>query len=469
MRRLAMMVVAAGLPVAAFAQDAVIRIEAKRGPEAAANAAAAWGERFDNVVTFPLAQNWIAIAIGPLSEADANIQLQQLKAAGTIPGDSFVAVPDGDVTLTPAAPATAAEGQGASDAEPADGAAPVQAQPAEPAPPAVPPGTHIRLQSVQGEPAGQRALAEWRKTFADAGLWSMPGGWYAVTLGPMPAETATAWLAAFKRAGAVPRDSFTADSEEFTAPVEVVEGAQLPAPGPEQPMPPLDEVQRALRWAGRYDGGIDGKDGPKTREAIAAEVAALRVSPDAGTAMAELIKRRAEWRTEIGLSTLNDDVTGLSVIAPMDQLEFDRAERALSIYRPKNNSGAALILFSQPGGQQELVDLSGLITALGWVPQPTRTIESGHILLDGANADHIGRAEGWVRDGRAEGFVLIWPAGDADGQAQIAAEMSDSFSRTGPAQNDPAPEPAEDEVGADATADIGATAASATDATATQP
>ncbi|MBC9246983.1 peptidoglycan-binding protein [Paracoccus sp. 11-3] len=380
MRRLAMMVMAAGLPVAALAQDAVIRIEAKRGPEAAAAAAAGWGERFDNIVTFPLAQNWIAIAIGPLSEADANAQIQQLKAAGTIPADSFVAVPSGNVTLTPAA------GQAAvAETAPTDGAEAVQVQPAEPAAPVVPPGMHIRLQSVQGEPAGQAALAEWRNTFADAGLWAMPGGWYAVTLGPMPAETATAWLAAFKRAGSVPRDAFTADSDEFSAPVDVVEGAQLPAPGAVQDMPPLDEVQRALRWAGRYDGGIDGKDGPKTREAIAAEVAALRVSPDAGTAMAELIKRRADWRTEMGLSTLNDKVTGLSVIAPMDQLEFDRAERALSIYRPKNNSGAALILFSQPGGQQELVDLSGLVTALGWVPQPTRSIENGHILLDGAN------------------------------------------------------------------------------------
>lgn len=438
MRRLAMMVMAAGLPVAAFAQDAVIRIEAKRGPEAAAAAAAGWGERFDNVVTFPLAQNWIAIAIGPLSEAEANAQIQQLKAAGTIPADSFVAVPSGNVTLTPAA------GQATADVAAADGADTVQAQPAQPVPPAVPPGTHIRLQSVQGEAAGQAALTEWRKTFADAGLWAMPGGWHAVTLGPMPDETATAWLAAFKRAGTVPRDSFTAASEEFSAPVDVVEGAQLPAPGAAQDMPPLDEVQRALRWAGRYDGGIDGKDGPKTREAIAAEVAALRVSPDAGTAMAELIKRRADWRTEMGLSTLNDDVTGLSVIAPMDQLQFDRAERVLSIYRPKNDSGAALILFSQPGGQQELVDLSGLVTALGWVPQPTRTIENGHILLDGANADHIGRAEGWVRDGRAEGFVLIWPATDAEGQARISAEMSDSFSRTGPAQNDPVTEaPAE--------------------------
>ncbi len=47
---------------------------------------------------------------------------------------------------------------------------------------------------------------------------------------------------------------------------------QTPAPGtiltPESqrvPMPALEDVQRALRWAGHYDGAIDGKDGPKPR------------------------------------------------------------------------------------------------------------------------------------------------------------------------------------------------------------
>lgn len=89
-----------------------------------------------------------------------------------------------------------------------------------------------------------------------------------------------------------------------------------------------------------------------------------------------------------------------------------------------------------------MLDLSGLVTALGWVPQPERTIQTGYVLLQGANSDHIGRAEGWVRDGRAEGFVLIWPAGDNDTQRRIAAEISDSFARTGPAANEGAAEAA---------------------------
>ncbi|MFD2815357.1 hypothetical protein ACFSYD_14820 [Paracoccus aerius] len=52
MRRLAFLVMAAGLPVGALAQEAVIRIEAKRDAEAS-EAAARWASQFDEVVTFP--------------------------------------------------------------------------------------------------------------------------------------------------------------------------------------------------------------------------------------------------------------------------------------------------------------------------------------------------------------------------------------------------------------------------------
>ena len=45
MRRFGIMVLAAILPVQGLAQDAVIRIEAKRGAEAARQAAAGWGAR----------------------------------------------------------------------------------------------------------------------------------------------------------------------------------------------------------------------------------------------------------------------------------------------------------------------------------------------------------------------------------------------------------------------------------------
>ena len=192
-------------------------------------------------------------------------------------------------------------------------------------------------------------------------------------------------------------------------------------------MPPLDEVQRALRWAGRYDGEIDGTAGPQTNAAIAAEVLALRAAPDAGSAMQALIERRAAWRDEMGLTALHDPQSGLSLTAPMDRLEFLRNEQGLSIYGPRNESGAALILYRAPGGQQEMLDFTGLVTALGWVPAPERQVSQGSASLIGRNDTHIGQAEARVVDGNVEGLVLIWPVLDADDQPRIAAEMLDSL------------------------------------------
>lgn len=445
MRRLACLVVAAGLPVAAWAQDAVIRIEAKREGDLA-RAAARWADQFDDVVTFPLPRGWTAIAIGPLTPEEAAERIAALKAARRIPQDSFVAVPGADVVLTPVGEGAGANLAAAEAADPAAAPPPDRPVPGQPVPDRPAPGAYIRLQSVPARADADAGLADWRRTFPEAGLAELPNGWFGVTLGPMEAGTADAWLRVFKQGDLIPEDAFVSDAADLAAVIQPGKAPDLPAP-PATPaqMPPMDQVQRALRWAGIYDGEIDGQSGPRTRDAIAAEILASRSSTDPGTAMRALLARRDAWRAEAGMTTLDDPATGLSLLAPMDRLEFDRTERALSIYGPRDGSGAALILFSQPGGQQELLDLSGLVTALGWVPRPARTIRPGHVLLEGANDAHIGRAEGWVQGGRAEGFVLIWPAADAQGQARIAAEMSDSFARVGPAANDAGAEPGPDD------------------------
>ncbi|MDB6178502.1 peptidoglycan-binding domain-containing protein [Paracoccus sp. Z330] len=423
MRRLAWIVMAAGLPATGFAQDAVIRIEAKRGDSAVTEAATNWSSQFDEVVTFSLPRGWTAIGLGPFAQKDAEDRLQELKAAGQIPQDSFVAVPGRDTILTPFG-----DGNTDRDIQTDDG------QAATPVTEALS-GSYIRLQSVQTEAEARAALEEWRKTFPAAGIWALDNSWYSVTLGPASADVAAAWLTAFKAGGAAPNDAFISDAADLGT--VLVEGRDPDLSlGDRAELPPLDQVQRVLRWAGRYDGDIDGQTGPKTREAIARAVSELRFSPDAGATIKELMRQRDEWRKDLGLAELRDAATGLALIAPLEKLSFDRSERALSIYKPKNGSGAALILFSQQGGQQELLDLSGLVTALGWVPRPERDIENGHILLRGANEDHISIAEGWVRDGRAEGFVLIWPAADAENQPRIAREISDSIARHAPGENE---------------------------------
>ena len=83
------LVLAGALPGAALAQGAVIRLEAKRDPQAAAQAAQGWADRFDGVVTLALPGGWTGIAIGPLPEDRAGPLLERLKQAGKVQVEVF--------------------------------------------------------------------------------------------------------------------------------------------------------------------------------------------------------------------------------------------------------------------------------------------------------------------------------------------------------------------------------------------
>lgn len=428
------LVLALGGPGAALAQDAVIRLEAKRSAEAAQAAARDWAGRFEGVVTLPLPGGWTGVGIGPLPADRAAPLLDNLKAAGKIPQDAFLSTPPRGVVLTPIGDGAAGgAGPQASDA---------LARTAPAAVPAPAPDSYLRLQAFATEAEARTALTAIREALPEAGLWHLPDGWHALAWGPVTRTAAEAWRPVLAEAGVIPRDAMVvAGAADLGRPVAPGRAPDLPEPGAVLPLPPLEEVQRALRWAGHYAGEIDGRDGPMTRAAIRAEIAGTRASTDPGTALRALEARRAAWADAQGLAPLVDRVTGLSVMAPMRALEFDRSDRALSIWGPRAESGAALILFSQPGGQQELLDLAGLVTALGWVPNPERQVARGHVRLRGTNEAHLGAAEGWVRDGRAEGFVLIWPAGDGQTATRLVAEISDSLSRHAPGANEGAAAP----------------------------
>ena len=64
MKRLAILLLSVALPGMAAAEDVFIRIEAKRGTEAALAAAAGWQDRVGDMpaVVFPLNSTWTAIA-----------------------------------------------------------------------------------------------------------------------------------------------------------------------------------------------------------------------------------------------------------------------------------------------------------------------------------------------------------------------------------------------------------------------
>ncbi|MFD2440219.1 peptidoglycan-binding protein [Paracoccus kondratievae] len=358
----------AALPLAlgsaALAEDVVIRIEAKRGAEAAQASAEAWGAQFPDVVTFPLSEGWVGIALGPMPREDAAARLDELKQQRKVPGDSFIATAEGRsfTPLNVTAAAEPANSAGNASTFPQDTAAAVTGDPASPAvapePVAEPEPAKffLRLESSPNLAKAEEMLEKWRQTLPDPGS------------GPCQMAARPSPLARWTRRQAPPGSRRSKMQARYprtpsSHPPRTWVRSPLPArrpslapPAPEaEPvsMPPLEDIQRALRWAGHYEGSIDGKDGPMTRAAIAAEIVRLRASPDTATAMAELIARRAAWRAEMGLAELQDSHTGLTLPAPMDKLQFERAERALSIYGPKDGSGAALILFHSPAANRK--------------------------------------------------------------------------------------------------------------------
>ncbi|WBU61484.1 peptidoglycan-binding domain-containing protein [Paracoccus albus] len=452
MKPLAILLLSAAFIGPAFAENVFIRVEAKRGNEAAAEAAAAWQGRVNDIpaVIFPLSQTWTAIGFGPLPREQAEARMTALKEARTIPADSLLTPADG-VNATALPNIRADQTGAASIVENPAGAASTSgvAEVAQPDPIIVEPPApdmFIRLEAFQDRTQADAALSKWRETVPEAGLWEMPNGWFAIAAGPLSGAAADQWLPALKNGGAIPDDSMITPEAEMGRNVATGTAPEWPENPEKLPeMPDTAEVQELLQWAGFYDGEIDGQSGPKTRAAIAAEVASQREAADPALALMKLAEQREVWRQEMGLEEMIDDHTGLSLVAPARMLQHERNDRSLSIYGPKDESGAALILFSAPGGQQEMEDLAGLVTALGWVPAPERQIRKGSAVLTGRNDSHIGRSESRIVDGRVEGWVLIWPVADAENAPRLANEIAESFTRAQPsAAERAAAEPSDD-------------------------
>ena len=422
---------------AAWADDAYIQLEAWRTQAEAEAAAQGWAARLPNIVTYSTG-SWTAIGLGPV-EGDENARMAELKAEGSIPRDAYLVTLGEDAAISPVVPGEAPQAaeEAPTETETAATEATPEAQatdtPATDTPEAVAEApTHLRLEAFASRAEAEAALARWRTVLPGAALWQLPDGWHAITAGPIDAALAADWLAEWKAAGAIPADAFAATEDLLGTQLEA--GAALdPAAAPPVPpvMPPIEVVQDALHWAGRYSGAIDGRPGPQTNAAIAAEMAAQGIDPASphaeASAMQALLARREAWRDEMGLAPLTDAATGLEITVPRDRLDFLRVDRGLSIYGPKDGSGAALILFNQPGGRAEMEDLAGLITALGWVGHPAREMGASRFTLDGQNDTHIGHAEGRLTDGQVRGFVLIWPLEDAENAPRLTAVAAETL------------------------------------------
>ena len=319
---------------------------------------------------------------------------------------------------------------------------------------------------------------------ANVAGFRLPGGWYAVALGPYTEEQAGEQLRALKAAGAIPGDSFIMFTNQYrqqfwpvgaaaTAPVvsaqptpepsantdepeaNGITGAATPevtepqAPVVPEPLPEetkrearaserlltSDErkaLQIAMQWQGFYTSLIDGDFGPGTRKAMADWQQARGFDVTGILTTRQRAQLLAEYQAELdklGLRVARDEGAGIEMALPLAMVAFDRYEAPFAHYKSINDSGVRVILISQSGDQNTLFGLYDIMQSLEIVPlNGERSRKASEFTITGTDDSMTSYTYAKLVDGAVKGFTLIWPLGQDERLRELAlGQMQTSF------------------------------------------
>ncbi|MCD1625836.1 trypsin-like peptidase domain-containing protein [Seohaeicola saemankumensis] len=324
--------------------------------------------------------------------------------------------------------------------------------------------------------AQERARA-YAAELPDVNGFALNSGWYAIALGPYVRSDADQVLRVYRAERTIPNDSYIAFTSSFRQQfwpiganlLNLPQPAQPTAPEPEQPLalapvpltdedgipqPPLpdespneartsealltrdarENLQVALKWAGFYDGAIDGAFGRGTRSSMAAWQSANNFDTTGilTTLQREtLLKQYNAVLEGLDLQMVRDDTAGIEILLPLGVVSFDRIEPPFVHYETSNDIDARVLLISQEGDQATMFGLYDIMQTLQIVPTegPRERREDGFTLI-GQGGDFVSHTEVSLLNGRIKGFTLVWPAGDEDRRLRLLGEMQKSFART---------------------------------------
>lgn len=322
--------------------------------------------------------------------------------------------------------------------------------------------------------ATERARA-YASAFSNVSGFAMTTGWYAIALGPYPAESAAAQLQSLRNDRLIPQDSYINDGRNFrqrfwpvgagivtpatpmaqapvlAPPASEVEtpvalapsGSTLPDESPAQARQSEAELetegrellQTALRWKGFYEGTIDGAFGAGTREAMANWQAANGHEPTGILTTAQRGALLAAYRADLaalGLVTLRDEPSAIAMQIPGAMVTFAGYEPPFARFSEKDGSGVELLLISETGTPKSLAALFKVLQTLEIIPREgPRNLSASAFTITGQSATRRAHAEARLSEGLIKGFVLSWPA-EKDAQiARVLPIMQSSFATTG--------------------------------------
>lgn len=325
---------------------------------------------------------------------------------------------------------------------------------------------------IEAQPTLSQALDRAR-TYAgqlqDVNGFVMPGGWYAVALGPYLRDDAEQVLRVYRAEGSIPRDSFIAYSSNFesqfwpvgtagvTTPAAppATETAPTPEPQPvaepeiRQPDETIREaraseaaltrdekkdLQRLLQWAGFYNSSIDGSYGRGTRASMSAWQEANGYEPTGVMTTgqrAELLAQYNAILNGLDLQTTADSRMGIEMKLPLGAVKFDKYEAPFAHFTATGSvPQARVLLISQTGDRNTLYGLYDIMQTLEIVPlDGPRNLDGDSFKLVGEGAQVVSHTQATLKDGQIKGFTLIWPTGDEERRTRLLGEMQSSFAR----------------------------------------
>ena len=310
------------------------------------------------------------------------------------------------------------------------------------------------------------------------------GRWYGVVLGPYTPNDAEALLAALRRSGQIPNDSYIVDGSRFrqqfypvgvgaqtaaqplpatiaSAPLvdEVVAAPEVEAPVIAPPIieaPVVDPVQApdetakeaqasealldraqrmdlqvALQLAGFYTSAIDGAYGRGTRASMRAWQEANNHEPTGiltTRQRAALLTAYNAVLEGMDLQVVRDDASGIEIMIPTGVVSFSEYEPPFVRFDAKGEIDAKVLLISQEGDQNRLYGLYEILQTLAIVPtEGARSRDKSSFELEGIGDGIHSYTYAKLDDGNIKGFSLIWPEGDDERRRRILGEMKASF------------------------------------------
>ncbi|CUH65625.1 His-Xaa-Ser repeat protein HxsA [Thalassovita gelatinovora] len=326
----------------------------------------------------------------------------------------------------------------------------------------------VQIEAQPNLNTAQDRIRDYSSSLEDVNGFEMPGGWYAIALGPYARDDAEQVLAVLRAEGKIPRDAYIAFTNAYrqqfwpvgsemmaqvspvtpqgqTTPTEMVEPQPVVQQDPDETPAQArrseaelskDErmqLQVMLQWAGFYDSAIDGAFGRGTRRSMGDWQAAYGY--DATGVLTT--RQRAELERQyyavlegMDLQLVRDTEARIEMRLPLGVVKFSKYEAPFAHYDATGDIDAKVLLISQAGDQKTLFGLYDIMQTLEIVPlNGPRERDKDSFVLIGENAKLISHTQASLKDGHIKGFTLIWPAGDEERRKRILGLMQESFSR----------------------------------------